>query len=88
MNWAVRLSPGAVKQLKKLPADQATLLYRRLREMGDDPLQGDVKALHGKEWCGWYRKRVGRYRFIFTVDPSRSLVEVAAVLKRDENTYR
>ena len=88
MNWTVRLSKEAAKQLKKLPPDRETLLARRLREMGDDPLQGDVKPLQGTEWYGWYRKRVGRYRLIFTVDPSRHIVEVAALLKRDERTYR
>jgi len=88
MNWTIRLSKEAAKQLKGLPADRATLLRRRLREMGDDPLQGDVKPLKGKEWHGWYRKRVGRYRLIFTLDHSQHLVEVAAILKRDERTYR
>lgn len=88
MSWTIRLSKEAAKQLKGLPADRGKLLRQRLRAMADDPLQGDVKPLKGKEWRGWYRKRIGRYRFIFTLDHSRHIVEVAAILKRDEGTYR
>jgi len=88
MAWTIRLSKEAAKQLKKLPVDKKTLLLQRLRDMEDDPLRGDVKPLMGKEWRGWYRKRVGRYRLIFTLEHSHHVVEVAAILKRDERTYR
>lgn len=78
MSWTIRLAKEAAKQLKGVPADKQKLLRRRLHEMQEDPLQGDVKPLQGKEWHGWYRKRVGRYRIIFTLDPlsrsSRSLL--------------
>ena len=33
--------------------------------MGEDPFQGDVRPLRGRQWQGRYRKRVGRYRIIF-----------------------
>jgi mRNA-degrading endonuclease RelE of RelBE toxin-antitoxin system len=88
MNWTVRLSKEAAKQLQGIPADRAKQLRRRLGELRTDPFQGDVKPLHGKEWQGWYRKRVGRYRIIFTLDHSQHTVAVAAILLRDEGTYR
>ena len=88
MRWTIRLAKEATKQLKGVPADKQKLLRRRLHEMQEDPLQGDVKPLKGKEWHGWYRKRVGRYRLIFTLDRPGRIVEVAAILIRDEGTYR
>jgi mRNA-degrading endonuclease RelE of RelBE toxin-antitoxin system len=62
MIWNVRLAKAAAKQLEKLPPDYQTLLLKKLNEMGDDPFQGDVQPLKGKQHQGRYRKRVGRYR--------------------------
>jgi len=47
-----------------------------------------VKALHGPEWKGRFRKRVGGYRIIFRRFPERGAVEVSAILIRSKGTYR
>jgi mRNA-degrading endonuclease RelE of RelBE toxin-antitoxin system len=88
MIWDVRLAKAAAKQLEKLPRDHQTLLLKKLNEMRDDPFQGDVQPLKGKHHKGRYRKRVGRYRIIFTSDHDNRVVEVSAILPRDEKTYR
>jgi mRNA-degrading endonuclease RelE of RelBE toxin-antitoxin system len=88
MIWDVRLAKAAAKQLEKLPPDYQTLLLKKLNEMRDDPFQGDVQPLKGKQHKGRYRKRGGRYRIIFTPDPDNRVVEVSAILPRDEKTYR
>jgi mRNA interferase RelE/StbE len=88
MIWDVRLAKAAAKQLEKLPRDYQTLLLKKLNEMRDDPFQGDVQPLKGKQHQGRYRKRVGRYRIIFTPDHDNRVVEVSAILPRDEKTYR
>jgi mRNA-degrading endonuclease RelE of RelBE toxin-antitoxin system len=88
MIWDVRLAKAAAKQLEKLPPDYQTLLLKKLNEMRDDPFQGDVQLLKGKQHQGRYRKRVGRYRIIFTPDHDNRVVEVSAILPRDEKTYR
>ena len=88
MIWDVRLAKAAAKQLEKLPPDYQTLLLKKLNEMRDDPFQGDVQPLRGKQHKGRYRKRVGRYRIIFTPDHDNRVVEVSAILPRDEKTYR
>jgi mRNA-degrading endonuclease RelE of RelBE toxin-antitoxin system len=88
MIWGVRLAKAAAKQLEKLPPDYQTLLLTKLNAMRDDPLQGDVQPLKGKQPKGRYRKRVGRYRIIFTPDHDNRVVGVSAILPRDEKTYR
>jgi mRNA-degrading endonuclease RelE of RelBE toxin-antitoxin system len=88
MIWDVRLAKAAAKQLEKLPRDYQTLLLKKLNEMRDEPFQGDVQPLKGKQHQGRYRKCVGRYRIIFTPDPNNRVVEVSAILPRDEKTYR
>jgi mRNA-degrading endonuclease RelE of RelBE toxin-antitoxin system len=88
MAWAVELSAGAEKDLKRLPRDRQARLAHSIDEMEVDPLAGDVKALQGPEWKGRYRKRVGPYRIIFTVDHKIKLVAISAILIRSGKTYR
>jgi mRNA-degrading endonuclease RelE of RelBE toxin-antitoxin system len=88
MTWTVRLSRGAARQLRQLPQDQQALIRARLREMRDDPFSGDVIPLKGRRWQGRYRKRVGRYRIIFLPNHAEHIVEISAILLRNEQTYR
>jgi mRNA-degrading endonuclease RelE of RelBE toxin-antitoxin system len=88
MTWIVRLSRDAERQLRRLPPDQQSLIRQRLREMRDDPFRGDVIPLRGRQWQGRYRKRVGRYRIFFVPHHDTHIVEVSAILLRDEQTYR
>jgi mRNA-degrading endonuclease RelE of RelBE toxin-antitoxin system len=88
MNWAVELSASAVKALKKLPRDRQAQVERAIDEMEADPLAGDVKPLKGPEWKDRFRKRVGAYRIIFTLDHRASTIAISAILIRSEKTYR
>ena len=56
--------------------------------MRDDPFGGDVIPLKGRRWQGRYRKRVGRYRIIFLPNHAEHIVEISAILLRNEHTYR
>ena len=88
MSWLVRLSREALKDHKDLPRDMWGRVERAVEDMRADPFHGDVKALKGKEWKGYYRKRAGPYRIIFTVDPKEHIVGVIAIIRRSEKTYR
>jgi mRNA-degrading endonuclease RelE of RelBE toxin-antitoxin system len=88
MNWVVELSASAIKALKKLPRDRQAQIERAIDEMEADPLTGDVKPLKGPEWKGRYRKRVGPYRIIFTMDRKAAAVAISVILIRSEKTYR
>jgi mRNA-degrading endonuclease RelE of RelBE toxin-antitoxin system len=88
MNWAIDLSPSAVKALKKLPRDRQAQIERAIDEMELDPLAGDVKPLKGPEWKDRYRKRVGSYRIIFSLDRKATTLAISAILIRSEKTYR
>jgi len=88
MSWVVELSAAAEKDLKRLPRDRQARLERAIDEMEGNPFAGDVKALQGPEWKGRYRKRVGAYRIIFTVNYKTAAVAISAILIRSEKTYR
>ena len=56
--------------------------------MEQDPFQGDVKALQGKAWKGYYRKRTGDYRILFFLHREQRIVDVAWVVLKSEKTYQ
>jgi mRNA-degrading endonuclease RelE of RelBE toxin-antitoxin system len=88
MNWDIELSASAIKELKKLPRDRQTQIARVLVEMEADPLAGDVLPLKGSEWKDRFRRRVGSYRIIFTLNHKAMIVAISAILLRSEKTYR
>ena len=88
MSWACRLSRQAAKQLRRLPKDRRAQLAQAIDEMEDDPTRGDVCPIKSGKFRGTLRKRVGRYRIVFFLDPSQNCVEIAAILVRTEKTYR
>ena len=88
MNWAVELSASAARDLKKLPRDRRLQVSRAIDEMETDPMAGDVIPLRGPQWKGRFRKRVGPYRVVFTMDRTARVVAISAILIRSEKTYR
>lgn len=88
MSWICNLSNEAFKQFRCLPRDRQKLLYQAIEEMKEDPLKGDVRPIKSGKFQGCMRKRVGQYRVIFSIDQSKHLVEIPAILLRSEKTYR
>jgi mRNA-degrading endonuclease RelE of RelBE toxin-antitoxin system len=88
MSWICNLSNETVKQLRRLPRDRQRLIYQAIEEMKEEPLKGDVRPIKSGKFQGSMRKRVGQYRIIFSIDQSKHLIEIPAILIRSENTYR
>ena len=88
MSWRAELSDTAERQLKRLPRDVQRRIARAIDDLEADPFRGDVIPLKGRRWQGRYRKRVGRYRIIFVLHHAEHIVEVSAILLRDERTYQ
>lgn len=88
MTWHVELSEAAERQLARLPITVQRHIARAIDALEADPFRGDVIPLKGRRWRGRYRKRVGRYRIIFVLHHDSHIVEISAILLRDEHTYR
>jgi len=88
VTWVCNLAGSAEKQLGKLPVDVQLQIIKALEAMETDPLSGDTLPLKGKANKGRYRRRVGRYRIIFTINRDKRSTFVSAILKRDEKTYK
>jgi mRNA-degrading endonuclease RelE of RelBE toxin-antitoxin system len=56
--------------------------------MASHPFQGDVKALHGSEWQGVFRRRIGAYRLLFTADQAQATIIIQQISLRSGKTYR
>ena len=88
MSWACSLARSAAKTLRALPKDRQVQIARAIGEMEEDPTQGDVRPIKSGKLKGALRKRVGPYRIIYSIDPATRRIDIAAILARDEATYR
>jgi len=61
----VVLSPKAAKYLERLHEPTKGRIKAALKKLEQEPPQGDIKALAGREG---YRLRVGAYRVLFGID--------------------
>jgi mRNA-degrading endonuclease RelE of RelBE toxin-antitoxin system len=88
MNWACEFSANAKQDLRGLPKAIQKRTARVLTAMVSDPFQGDVKALRGAEWKGVFRRRIGDYRLLFTVDHVQKKLVIQQISLRSGKTYR
>jgi len=90
MRWHIELSREAEKQLAKFPRPVRDRLAEAIDEfeVKDEAVWSNIKALHGPEWKGRFRKRVGDYRIIFRKFPDRGVIEISAIFIRSKDTYR
>ncbi len=68
MNWVCELTDDAKEDLISLPKTTQKRIARVLEQVQLDPFHGDVRALHGDEWKGVFRRRLGDYRILFVPD--------------------
>ncbi len=83
--FAIRLARRAQRYYERLPADLAARLDQSFARLRENPFEGDIKRIQGRE--GVYRLRVGDLRVLYTVNLDKRLIEVAAILPRGE-AYR
>jgi len=87
MSWTCRLSNQAAKQLRRLPQNRREQIAQAIEEMERDPTSGDVRPIKSGRFKGTLRKRVGRYRIVFSLDRAARMVDVAAIIVRTGKTY-
>jgi mRNA-degrading endonuclease RelE of RelBE toxin-antitoxin system len=88
VSWVCKLTDVAESDLQDLPRGVQQRVARTISQMETAPFQGDVKALKGKEWRGVFRRRIGAYRIMFSVDQKNTMVTVVRIQLRSVSTYR
>jgi mRNA interferase RelE/StbE len=81
--YQLRLEKRATKALKKISEPVKSRIINALEEIIQDPFSGDIKALQG-EWKGFYRRRVGDFRIIYSVDSDIKIVSVESIVDRKD----
>jgi mRNA-degrading endonuclease RelE of RelBE toxin-antitoxin system len=87
MSWVCDLTKDARGDLQDLPKAVQKRVARVLEQMQSDPFQGDVRALHGDEWKGVFRRRLGDYRILFMPEHEQHIVNILRILIRSGKTY-
>lgn len=86
MTWHLVVARSAQKELERAPARDRTRLVNALKELAADPFAGDIVQLKGRGALD-FRRRVGSWRILFTLNRESLTVEVTAVLRRTSTTY-
>jgi mRNA interferase RelE/StbE len=81
--YQLRLEKRASKALNKISEPVKSRIINTLEEMSQDPFSGDIRALQG-EWKGFYRRRVGDFRIIYSVDAEIKVVSVESIVDRKD----
>lgn len=79
---AVKIHKSALKELNSLPTFIRSKIMNACKSMANDPFEGDVKPLTGLS--GVFRKRVGDYRIVFSVNFAENEVLIIKVGKREK----
>ena len=86
MTWHLVVARSAQKELERAPARDRARLLHALQQMGENPFSGDVVNLKGRGPLD-FRRRVGTWRILFTLERETQTVQVSAILRRTSTTY-
>lgn len=85
MPWNVKVAGRVLKDAKKFPKKDVQRLLFVIEEMGNNPYRGDVQKIKGEE--NVWRCRVGSYRILYEIFPTKKMVWVFDIKRRASNTY-
>ncbi len=76
--YSILYSPGARKDLKKLPEDIAKKIVLAIKELQEEP-QRHLKKLKGSPGYPLYSLRIGEYRAIMSLEGDKLIIFVIEV---------
>jgi len=85
VSYQVRLRRVVQKQLDGLIGREYQAVARAISALEQEPRPRGVKKLAES---GLWRRRVGHCRVVYTINDKESLVTVARVARRAEDTYK
>lgn len=85
-SYQVLLTDTAIKSLKSVPTDEKRIIFRKIEELGDNPLKKSVKKLVDFDIS--YSMRVGNYRVLFERDDYINVINIIDIRHRKESYRR
>ncbi|MBI1955791.1 MAG: type II toxin-antitoxin system RelE/ParE family toxin [Acidobacteria bacterium] len=83
--WVLRIDPGVLRKLKKIPKGGAKRILRAIKELPLNPYYGDIQKMKGQE--NVWRRRIGSYRFFYKLFASERVILVFHLERRTSTTY-
>ena len=83
--WEIIIAGPARKSLDHVPSPDRERIEATLKEMAENPFQGDLKLLKGQQKT--FRRRVGPWRIFFFRVPKEKRIVVSAMERRTSTTY-
>ena len=79
--YEVEFNKQAIKDLKRIPKNYATLIFEKIKILAKDPSNKalNIKKLKGIEG---YRLRVGEYRVIYEIENNRLIINIIKIQSR------
>jgi len=84
LKW-IQFGTKALKFLSKLDRDGKERVFKRIKELGNDPFPSDVKKIKGERDV--YRIRIGAFRVLYKIISKNDTILVFRVDKRSR-VYR
>ena len=86
MSFTIIFSPKSNKQVKSIEPKIKGKIKKAIVEIGENPWHKGTIKIVGYE--NIRRKRIGKYRILYTLDKKRKEVLVVKIERRDETTYK
>lgn len=80
--YKVNIRKSAIKELAKLPSNEALKITKELRNLIKNPRPVGCKKLIG--YKNLYRLRIGNYRVIYLIDDEIQVIEITKIGNRKE----
>ncbi len=88
-SYKVIFNESANRELASIDRQFIARILAAVEALTADPFPPGHRKIRGKEVHELYRIRVGRYRVIYTVDPSQRLITIYRVrAKKGKKTYK
>lgn len=89
MNYVIIITPGAEKDIRKLPAKVQDRIFEKIEELAHEPRHHNTKKLKdfnlsGLDFEEYYRTRVGDYRIIYAIEDKTITITVVKVDHRKD----
>ena len=80
--FRIEIARPARRYLERLDAPTQRRIVTAIDELSQNPLEGDVRRLHGEP--NLYRRRVGDLRILFRLEISERVIRIEAIRPRGE----
>jgi len=81
-SYKIEWKRSALKELKQLPKENVSRIFKAVEELAANPFPNKVKKLTDSEHS--FRIRIGDYRIVYSIFPEILIVEIIRIKHRKD----